>query len=106
MADRFAPYLEGRKALVVSAIQVYEVYRVLRRDHSEEHAVEAISAMRLATIVPVDDPLALEAADLSLRLGLAMADSLIYATALRYEAKLVTMDTDFEGLAEAVVVKS
>jgi len=67
--------------------------------------VEAVSALGRATIAPVDESLALEAADLSLIHGLAMADSLVYATARRFGATLVTGDADFEGLADAVVVR-
>jgi predicted nucleic acid-binding protein len=104
-ADRFASYIEGREALLVSAIEVYEVYKVIRRDISEERAVAAVSALRRATIAPVDEPLALEAADLSLAHGLAMADSLVYATARRFGATLVSGDADFEGLPDAVVVR-
>lgn len=85
-------------------IEVYEVYKVIRRDLSEERAIEAVSALRRATIAPVDESLALEAADLSLAHGLAMADSLVYATARRYHATLVTGDADFEGLPDTVVI--
>jgi hypothetical protein len=35
-AGRFATYLEGREALLISAIEIYEVYKVIRRDLSEE----------------------------------------------------------------------
>jgi predicted nucleic acid-binding protein len=84
---------------------VYEVYKVVRRDLSEERAVEAVSALHRAKIVAVDEPLALEAADISLRLGLAMADALVYATAQRHGATLVTGDADFEGLPGAVVIR-
>jgi predicted nucleic acid-binding protein len=77
----------------------------VRRDLSEERAVEAVSMMRRATIAELDETLALEAADVSLRLGLAMADSIIYATALRFDAKVVTGDADFDGLPGAVVVR-
>ncbi|PYN70500.1 MAG: VapC toxin family PIN domain ribonuclease [Candidatus Rokuibacteriota bacterium] len=104
-ADRFASYIEGREPLLVSAIEVYEVYKVIRRDVSEERAVEAVSALRRATIAPVDEPLALEAADVSLAHGLAMADSLVYATARRFGARLVTRDADFEGLPGAIVIR-
>jgi len=104
-ADRFATYIEGREPLLVCAIEVYEVYKVIRRDVSEERAVEAVSVLRRATIAPVDEPLALEAADLSLAHRLAMADSLVYATARRFGATLVTGDTDFEGLPDTVVVR-
>jgi predicted nucleic acid-binding protein len=89
----------------VSAIEIYEVYKVIRRDLSEERAVEAVSALRRATIAPVDEALALEAADLSLAHGLAIADSLVYATARRFDATLVTGDTDFEGLPQTVVIR-
>jgi predicted nucleic acid-binding protein len=91
--------------LLVSVIEVYEVYKVIRRDLSEERAVEAVSALRRATIAPVDETLALEAADLSLAHGLAMADSLVYATARRHGATLVTGDNDFDGLPDTIVVR-
>ena len=84
---------------------MYEVYKVIRRDLSEERAIEAISALRRATIVPVDESLALEAADFSLELGLAMADSIVYATARRNRATLVTGDSNFDGLEGALVIR-
>jgi predicted nucleic acid-binding protein len=34
-----------------------------------------------------------------------MADSLVYATARRFGAKLVTGDTDFDGLPDTLVVR-
>ncbi len=89
----------------MSAIEIYEVYKVIRRDLSEERALEAVAALRRATIAPVDESLALEAADLSLAQGLAMADSLVYATARRHGATLVTADADFQGLPNAVIVR-
>ena len=91
--------------MLVSAIEVYEVYKVIRRDISEERALAAVAAMRRASIAAADESLALEAADLSLAHGLAMADSLVYATARRHGAKLVTADADFANLPEAVVIR-
>lgn len=91
--------------MIVSAVQVYEVYKITRRDLSEERAIEAVAALRRATIVPVDDTIALEAADISLASGLALADSLVYATARRHDATVVTSDADFEGMAGAVVIR-
>jgi predicted nucleic acid-binding protein len=84
---------------------VYEVYNVIRRDVSEERAIEAVSMLRRATIVPVDESLALDAADVSLKHGLAMADSIVFATAQRHGAKLVTADADFDGLPNALVIR-
>lgn len=89
----------------MSAIESHEVYKVIRRDLSEERALEAVAALRRATIAPVDESLALEAADLSLAHGLAMADSLVYATARCHGATLVTADADFQGLPDTVLVR-
>ena len=86
-------------------IELSEIYKVIRRDISEDRALEAIAALEKATIVSLDPSLALEAADVSLEHGLAMADSIIYATAQRYGAKLVTGDADFEGLKDTVVIR-
>lgn len=90
---------------MVSAIEIYEVYKIIRRDLSEERALEAVSALRRARVVPVDEALALEAADVSLVRGLAMADAIVYATARRHAATLVTGDADFDGLPGAIVVR-
>ena len=104
-ADAFARYLEGREPLLASAIQIYEIYKVIRRDLSEERAMEAVSALQAVTLVPVDGSIALEAADLSLEHGLAMADSLILTTARRHRARIVTSDADFDGLPDATVIR-
>jgi predicted nucleic acid-binding protein len=62
--------------------------------------------MRRALIVPIDESLALEAADIALAHGLAMADALVYATARRHAARLITADADFDNLPDAVVLRS
>lgn len=91
--------------MLVSVIEVYEVYRAIRRDVSEERALAAVAAMRRAIIEPIDDALALEAADISLAHGLAMADSVVYATARRHRATIITTDADFESLPETVIIR-
>ena len=71
----------------------------------EERAVEAVSALRETTIEPLSESLALEAADLGLAHGLAMADSIILASATRHGAEIVTADADFEGLPDVTLVR-
>ncbi len=104
-AEAFASYIEGRERLLVSAIEFYEIYKVIRRDLSEERAIEAVAALHRAEFAPVDESLALEAADVALEHGLAMADAIIYATARHFGARLVTADADFEGLPDATVIR-
>jgi predicted nucleic acid-binding protein len=104
-ADEFAHYIQGDEPLVSSAIQVYEIYKVVRRDISEERAVESVSALRATRIVPLDESLALQAADISLEHGLAMADAVIFATASRNRAGIVTADARFKGLPGVTLIR-
>ena len=104
-AEKFAAYIEGDEPLVTSAIQIYEIYKVIRRDISEERAIESVSALHGTTIEPLAESLALEAADVSLEHGLAMADAIIFATAARHRAELVTGDADFTGLPGVTLVR-
>ncbi|MGY8739007.1 MAG: PIN domain-containing protein [bacterium] len=79
--------------------------KVVRRDLSEERAIEAVSALRTTTIEPLAEGLALEAADVALEYGLAMADAIIFATASRHEAELVTGEADFDGLPRVTLIR-
>jgi predicted nucleic acid-binding protein len=56
-------------------------------------------------IEPLDESLALEAADISLERGLSMADAIIFATAEKHRAEIVTADADFEGLPGVTLVR-
>ena len=104
-ADGFAAYIEGDEPLVTSVIQIYEIYKVIRRDISEERAIESVAALGVTTIEPLHESLALEAADLSLEHGLAMADAIILATAAKHRADIVTADADFEALPGVTLIR-
>ena len=65
----------------------------------------AVSALRTTTVEPVADTLALEAADVALDYGLAMADTIIFATASRHNAEIVTGDADFDGLPGVTLIR-
>jgi predicted nucleic acid-binding protein len=52
-------------------------------------------------VVELDRATALEAARLSMLHGIAIADSVMLATAQRHKAVLWTQDADFEGLPGA-----
>ena len=104
-ADEFARYIEGDEPLVTSVIQVYEIYKVVRRDISEERAIESVAALGVTTIEPLHESLALEAADLSLEHGLAMADAIILATSAKHRAGIITTDADFDGLPGVTLIR-
>jgi predicted nucleic acid-binding protein len=98
LADDYAKWLRNLSAVVTPVIVLYEVYKRLKRDLSEDDAIVAVSAMQRTRIVPITQELALMAADLSLAHDLAMAEALILATANAFRADLVTSDADFAGI--------
>jgi predicted nucleic acid-binding protein len=103
LADRFAPYFEREELLIVPAIVLYEVYKKLLSVRSSAAADRFLSAALRARVVPIDERLALLAARISMDRRLAMADAMIYATALAAGAHLVTADAHFKGLPDTTV---
>jgi predicted nucleic acid-binding protein len=106
LADRFAPHFEHEERIVVPAIVLYEVYKKLLFAGGSTTADRFLSAASRARIVPIDEPVALLAARVSLDRRLAMADAMIYATALATGAHLVTADAHFQGWPEATVFRT
>ena len=103
LADDFAPYLERLEEVVTPTIVIFEVFRVIRRQRSEEQAMEAVAQMQKTSVVDLDQTLALSAADISIEHGLAMADAVVYATARVKGVQTVTADADFKGLRDVHV---
>lgn len=98
LADEYASRLRKLSTVITPVIVIYEVYKRLKRELSEDDGVVAVSAMQQTQVVAIDQEIALTAADLSLEHGLAMADAMVLATARKFRAELVTSDGDFERL--------
>jgi predicted nucleic acid-binding protein len=97
-AGKFAPYFEHEERLLVPVIVLYEVYKKLLSAQGSTAADRFLSAALRARVVPIDENLALLAARISLERHLAMADAMIYATALAANSRLVTSDAHFRDL--------
>jgi predicted nucleic acid-binding protein len=104
LAEKFAPYFEREEHLLVPVIVLYEVYKKLLSAQVSTAADRFLSAALRARVVPIDERLALLSARISLDRRLAMADAMIYATALAAGAHLITSDSHFQGLAEVTVI--
>ena len=97
-ADFFARAIENTKELVVPAISLYEVFDRVLMQRGEDAALQAVAQRQQGRVVELDSTLALRAAKVSVEQKLAMADSIILATARQHEATLWTQDEDFEGI--------
>lgn len=97
-ANFFAPAIEKTRELLVPAIVLFEVFKKVLQERSENAALEAISVMQHGRIVELSGALALNAARLSHHHKLPMADSIILATARVSDAIIWTQDSDFAGM--------
>jgi len=97
-AKHFISPLKDTDSLVVPTITLYEVFKVVLRESSENEALQATAAMQKGTVVDLTVPLAIAASKLSLEKGLPMADSIILTTAKAYDAILWTQDSDFRNM--------
>ncbi len=91
-ASLFADAIEDTENLVVPVISIYEVFKKVLRERGEDDAFQIASTMQVGRVVDLDLSLSMDAA----RYPLPLADSIIYATALRFEATLWTQDEHFE----------
>ncbi len=94
----FAPAIRDTDNLIVPTISLYEVFKRVLAQTGEEDALRAAGIMSLGEVVDLSRELALDAAKISLENKLAMADSLILATARAYNATLWTQDEHFKDI--------
>jgi predicted nucleic acid-binding protein len=97
-ARHFEAPLERTAELVVPSICLTEVFKVIARQRSEQHALQAVALMQQAMVVDLDRDIALFAARAGLIHRLPLADSVVLATARACDALVWTQDEDFEGL--------
>ncbi len=98
LAGIYEKHLEELPAVVVPTIILYEVYKKIKGERNEESALTAVLLMQGGHTVPLTEELSLLAADVSLKYKLAMADAIVYASALQEKAQLVTSDKDLKDL--------
>ncbi len=98
LAERFAGFLGRSRDVLTPTIVLYEVYKKMKAELDQGHALNAVAQMEETNVVSLSESLAYHAANLSIEHQLAMADAIIYATADAYGAKLITSDADLKGL--------
>jgi predicted nucleic acid-binding protein len=97
-ASEFAVPIDDGENLLVPSLTLYEVFKRVVQLKGESAALEAVGVMLRGRVVEVSASIALEAARVSIAEKLAMADSVILATARLEGAVLWTQDADFDGL--------
>jgi predicted nucleic acid-binding protein len=105
-ADFFADPILAAEGLIVPAVCFYEVFKRILVERDEDAALLAAGLMSHGQLAEMDRTIAIEAARISVNLKLAMADSIILATAQAYDARLWTQDAHFKGIQGIEYIES
>ncbi|MFH1750255.1 MAG: type II toxin-antitoxin system VapC family toxin [Candidatus Micrarchaeota archaeon] len=106
--EKVSPVVEGEDTIVLSKINVFEVYSKILKAAGREEAEKFVSFMLKRGFL---DELSVDTLKLAgeekRKFGLGMADAIIVATAVKHDAALYTRDQDFKsvaGLLEVIFV--
>ncbi|PCI63384.1 MAG: VapC toxin family PIN domain ribonuclease [Gammaproteobacteria bacterium] len=97
-SSSFSKPIESLDLLLVPSIVVTEVFKHVLRLKGEELALEVIAHITQGKVISLDSQLAIDAGSYGVLHKLPLADSIIYATTMKYDATLWTQDSDFKGL--------
>jgi predicted nucleic acid-binding protein len=102
--DRLVDQAEaGQASLLISAINLSEVFYNLRKASSQESALQMIAKISgFAAVVEVSEATAIRAAELKYRHKLGYGDSFAALLAIERKATLVTADPDFDKLGKSL----
>lgn len=98
LGKRLGQQLPDKPQWIVPTIVQLELSKWLVREVGEEQADQVIAYTQKCVVMPLDTVIALLAADFHRGYKLATADAIVYATARRQGATLLTCDAHFEGL--------
>ena len=97
-ASYFSGVIENTAELIVPTLCLYEVFKRIIQQRSENEALQAVAVMQQGKIVDLDSQIALNAARVSMDYKLPMADSVILSSAMVNQAILWTQDAHFEKI--------
>ncbi len=105
LAAQYEKYLAKPETIITPSITLSEVYKKVKKAKGAEVALAVVAQIEKTTLVPLDEEIAVMAADLALDHSLALPQAIAYATALREEAQLLTADPHLKGLDQVTFLE-
>jgi len=96
--EKVSEVIEDTASLYVPSITLYEVFKKVLIETDEDKALLAVAHMKQGMVIALDPDLAINAARIGSEYKLPMADSIIYATAKKFNCVVWTQDAHFKGL--------
>ena len=103
---RHAGVIDSDEILLISALSIFEIKKKLKKNKVDEKKI--IKGMEFikkrSLIIQVSGEIADMAVHYSLEKNLPIIDSLIYASSILTDSTLITIDNDFRGLKDVVML--
>ncbi len=109
--EKVRPIIEGLDEKITPTICLAEIYAKILKVEGEELAEKLRAFIKeRSAIAPLDERIAVEAAKIDCTMkkkvrGWGLADSIVYATGLVKNAKIVTGDEHFKNLKNVIYIK-
>ena len=104
-ANHFEQPLSDIEKLIVPSITIFEVFKVILRESNENNALQGIELMKQGHVIDLKAEIAMSGALISFQYKIPMADSIIIATAKKYDATIWTQDVDFKNMPQVKYFK-
>ena len=103
---RYSEVIDSDEIILLSCLSLFEIKKKLAKSKVDNSKItKSIDFIKKRSlIIPVNIDIAEKAVDFSLESDLSIIDSLIYATSILNESTLITLDNDFRGLKNAIVL--
>ena len=98
VGEKVSKIIEDTGNLIVPSIILYEVFKKLLLEKDEDVALFIIAQVRQGRVIDLDEDLSIFAARIGKKHNLSLADSIIYATTIKYNCILYTQDKHFKDL--------
>ena len=92
--------IENVAHLLVPSLCLFEVHKFLSSRTTPDLVAQCLDVMRRGRVLALTDARAIAASVASKTHKLAMADAVMYSTAIEHKATLWTQDVDYQGLPQ------
>ena len=99
--------IESNVILLTSAISIFEIKNKLIKDKTESIKIQRTMDFikKRSLIVNIDLETADQAVEFSVKNNLPAIDALIYSSNIKNDSILITLDNDFRGLNNVIILK-
>ena len=97
-SDKIDDIVNNSNILIIPTIILTEVFKWILREISEDSAKLALATMKTGQVIELNEQIAVDAAFYGNKYKLHLADSIIYATAMQFNATIYTLDKHFKDL--------